>query len=200
MTPASPEIEPPAINAHYRTPGESRVDVEDAAERPATCDLFDPAPAAIEEDWLPHAKDLKRLADIVVGASVIQAEVIRVILFKVWPGTCIHTLSPGELSGGHKLLRQLMLQFSEHGVVVSAARTAPEITAADLRIQGQGAGCGDSIRILVKEDITRQASHVSQRRYQMVAEIVLGVQRVVMDTHGRKVRGENVDADLAGCG
>lgn len=51
------------------------MEIEDAAKRPATSDLFDPT-AAVEEDRLPQAKDLQRLADVVVTAAVVQVSVV----------------------------------------------------------------------------------------------------------------------------
>src|SRR5882762_7775928 len=97
------------IDVHHWSPGESRVDIEDAAERPAAGDLFQPAVAAAEEDRLPYAKKLKCLAHVVVAASVIQVVVIGVGLFRIRRGTRVHALRPGELSVGLELMRELVL-------------------------------------------------------------------------------------------
>src|SRR5260221_4709444 len=99
----------PAIDAHHRSPGESRVKIEDSAKGPTACDLFHPAIAAVKEDRLPNAKDFECLANVVVTASVIQVEVERVGLFRVWCGARVHTLRPAELSVRGKLVRELML-------------------------------------------------------------------------------------------
>src|SRR6202034_1853609 len=58
-------------DACHRTPRESRVNIQHAAERPAADNLFQPIPVAAEEDRLPRAKKLERLADVIVAASVI---------------------------------------------------------------------------------------------------------------------------------
>src|SRR3984957_4583039 len=123
-------------NAHKRSPWESRVDIEDAAERPAASDLFHPTITAVEEDRLPHAKDLERLADVVVAASIIQVLVERIGLLRKRSGTGVHALRPGELGVGRELVRELMFQLSEQGVIVTAAVQTPEVPAADLRVEG----------------------------------------------------------------
>src|SRR5579859_1245881 len=198
--PALSAIEAPSVNIHQRSPGEPRVKSQNAAERPAASDLFHPIIAAVEEDGLPHAKKLEGLADIVVRASVIQAGVIRVDLFRVRRGTSVHALGPSELSIGHELAGEPMVQFSEHSIVVSAAIHAPVVAAADLRVQVEAARSGDGIRVRVEVGITRQAALISQRRHEVMTQIVLGIQRIVMGTHGRQVRGEDADIDGAGGG
>src|SRR6266481_388997 len=96
-------------NIDKRSPRESRVEIEDAAERPATGDLFHPAVAAVEEDGLPHSENLKCLADVVVRAPILPAEIKGVGLLRIRCGACIHALRPGELSIGLELVRKLML-------------------------------------------------------------------------------------------
>src|ERR1700722_20037782 len=49
-------------------------------------------------------------------------------------------------------------------------------------------------------DVPRQASLISQRRYELVAQIVLQVRRVVMDTGRGQSSGENLNVNGAGCG
>ena len=83
--------------------------IEDPAERPATNDLFDPTVAPVEEDGLPHAIDLERLADVVVAGAIIQIGVVRVGLHKLRTGTDIHALGPGELGVALNLVGKLML-------------------------------------------------------------------------------------------
>src|SRR5882672_2206740 len=112
-------------DVYHWSPGESRVKIEDAAERPATSDLFHPAIAAVKEDRLPQAKKLKCLAYVVVAASVIQVMVEWVGLLRKRRGACVHALGPSELRVNHELVRELMLQFGEHGIVVSLAGNAP---------------------------------------------------------------------------
>src|SRR5260370_30487238 len=115
------EIGVSASHAHHGTPGESGVDIEDAAEGPAAGDLFHPTVAAVEEDRLVQAIELERFANVVVAAAVIQAEFVRVRLLGIRRGARVHALGPGELAVGHELVRELMLQFSQQSVVVTAA-------------------------------------------------------------------------------
>src|SRR5260370_10116178 len=98
-----------AIDVQHRTPGESRVDIEDPAEGPAPGDLFDPTVAAVKEDGLPYAKELEPLAHVVVTAAVIQAEVVRVELLRVWLGARVHALCPCKLNIGRTLAGPLHL-------------------------------------------------------------------------------------------
>jgi hypothetical protein len=47
------------------------VNLQNAAERPAADNLFQPISIAVEEDRLPCAKQFERFADVVVARSVI---------------------------------------------------------------------------------------------------------------------------------
>src|SRR5215469_7675557 len=109
----------------------------------------------MEQDRLPDTEELERLADVVVRAPVIVIQIKRIILLKVRSGTDIHALGPSELRTGHELLRELMLQFRQHSVVVAMSRNSPVIAATDLRIQRVASSRRNSIRILVKEDVAR---------------------------------------------
>ena len=175
------------------------MDIEDAAEGPAAGDLFYPTVGAVEKDRLPHAKKLERLTYIVVRAPVIQAGEIWVGLLRIRRGAYVHALRPGELSIGHELMRELMFYFSEHRIVVTSTGDAPEIPAAYLRVEGETLGCRDGKRVLMEEGVTRQAPLVSQGRYELVAQIVLGIQRVVMNAQGRQRAGEDAEGNLTGC-
>src|SRR2546429_7062454 len=82
--------------------------------------LFRSTVAAVEDDRLPHTIELEGLAHVVVRAAVIQTQVVRVRLFEVRSRTGVHTLGPGELGIGHKLVRESMIQFGKHSVVIAA--------------------------------------------------------------------------------
>ncbi len=176
------------------------MNIEDAADGPAPSDLFHPTPAAVEEDRLPRAKKLERLAHVVVTAAVTQGGVVRVRLLIVRPRTGVHALRPCELSIRHELARELMLQFGEHSVVVSVAVHAPVVAATDLRIQGVPQGRRSSVRVLVEIDVTGQAPLIPQRRYELMPQIVLHIRRVVVDTHSGQSGGEDAHVNRAGCG
>src|SRR5260370_14687109 len=51
----------------------------------------------------------------------------------------------------------------------------------------------------MEEGVTRQASLISQRGYELVTQIVLGIQRVVMDTRGGQGAREDLNANGASC-
>src|SRR6266404_3062043 len=48
-------------------------------------------------------------------------------------------------------------------------------------------------------DVTGQASLISQRRCELMTQIVLNVRRVVMDTRGRQSGREDAEENRAGC-
>src|SRR5580700_5139005 len=91
-----------------------------------------------------------------------------------------------------------MLQLGEHGVVVASTGNAPEVPPADLRVKGETLGCRDGQRVLMEVGVTRNASLISQRRDELVTQIVLEIRRVVMRARSGKVVGEDLNADGAG--
>src|SRR5207244_13153430 len=83
-------------------------------------------------------------------------------------------------------------------VTMSAPNTPPVVTATELRVQGKARCRRDRVGVLMEEDVARQAALISQSGHEVVAQVVLRVQRVVMDTHSRQVRGEDLNIDRAG--
>src|ERR1700729_3982078 len=63
-------------------PGEAGVKVEDSADGPAAYDLLQPCVSASEDDRLPEAVDLQRLAYVVVrtSASELRSVWVRVLV------------------------------------------------------------------------------------------------------------------------
>ena len=55
------------------------------------------------------------------------------------------------------------------------ARNGPEVSTADLRVECEAAGRRTSVRILVEVDVMRSSPLVSQGRYELVTQIVLGI-------------------------
>ena len=115
---------------------------------------------------------------------------------KIRPGTGVHALRPGELSIDHELLGELMLQFREHGVIVSVAAHAPIVPAADLRVEGETRSRGNGKRVLMEENVIGHASLVSERRHELVTQIVLNIRGVVMRPHRRQGVGKEAGEDL----
>ena len=91
-----------------------------------------------------------------------------------------------------------MLQFGEHGVVVGTAARAPVVASADLRVQGVAQRRRDGQGILMEEEVTRQTSLVPQAHDIVVTQIVLHIERIVMNALGGHCIGEDADIDHAG--
>src|SRR5580700_10999574 len=93
-----------------RTPRKSSMHGEDTAKGPTAGDLLHPVIAAMEEDGLPQGDQLESLADIVVRASVVVADVEGIGLLEIRSGTGVEALGPGEFRVGRELVGELMAQ------------------------------------------------------------------------------------------
>ena len=86
------------------------MNIQNAAERPAADSFFQPISITAEEDRLPCAKQLERFADVLVAASVIQADMVRVRLLIIRARTGVHAFGPSELGLGREVLRELVFK------------------------------------------------------------------------------------------
>src|SRR5260370_15860433 len=96
-------------------------------------------------------------------------------------------------------MREAMLQLEEEGIVVAAAVQIPEVPPGDLWIGGKASGRRDSQRVLMEISVARQASLISHRSHEIVAQVVLGVHGPVMGTRGGQCTGEDFNVHGAAC-
>src|ERR1039457_7425062 len=89
----------------------------DAAERPSTDGLFDPALVAMEDDGLPDSKELEGMVDIKIRPAVGVFGVVQIGVPGVRAGVCIHAMGPCELRVRRERMGELVLESCEHHVV-----------------------------------------------------------------------------------
>ncbi len=94
-------------------------------------------------------------------------------------------------------MREVMLQFSDHGVVITAPDRTPVISAIDLRVQRPALRRWDGQRVLVEQDVVRQTSLVAQRCDETVSQIILRVEGIVMDPHSGHGAGPDGNTNCA---
>src|SRR5664279_1172211 len=92
-----------------------------------------------------------------------------------------------------------MFQFGKHSVVVAAASNAPVVPATDLRVESQAGRRRYSVRVLMEIRVSRQASHIPQCRYPLIAQVILSIEREMMCEHSWEISGKNAHIDLARC-
>src|ERR1700739_3498393 len=91
-----------------------------------------------------------------------------------------------------------MLQFSEQGIVVATTVYAPQVSASDLWVEGEAFGGRYGQRVLMEIGITRQTPLISQRCYEIVPQIILGIEGVVMGARGGQGAREDLHVHGAG--
>ena len=115
----------------------------------------------MKENWLPHAKELERLIDVVIGPPVGEAGVIEVGVARVWAGVCIQTVGPHILRLRGEGVRELMLQSGEQHVVVRFTLTAEGIDAIHQRVLRRPLNLSQSGCVIVVQRVMTGTAYVA---------------------------------------
>ena len=182
-----------ASGADLRGPGEAGVEVEDAADGPAAYNLLKPAVAAAEDDGLPDAIDLEGLAYVVVRPAPGERRVEGVRVLVVGLGGVIHALGPLELRIQLEVVRHGVFDAEKKRVVVRGAVAVVEVHQVDKGVESNTLRHGSDVGVGLQDVVVPQVGRVPKGSYELIAEVVLGIEREVLGISRGQVRRKGSD-------
>src|SRR6266568_1721927 len=117
--------------------------VEDAADGPASSYLLKPSVRAAEDGRLPQSIELEGLAYVVIRPCAREGWVIGVGILIVGTGAGVDALSPCVFGVCQESVGELVLDACEQGVIAGGSVVVEPVEAVDLRIEGNACYCSE---------------------------------------------------------
>jgi hypothetical protein len=140
----------------------------------------------MEQHGLPEAVQLERIPDVEVGPPAIIGRLEGIGIYGVRPRAVIHALCPLVLRIRGEVVGELVLQFSQHGVVIGSTIVSIHGHVGNQWVQGGSGYGGHGVQVVLPDVMAARRALVPQGSDQMERKLVLGVERVVIGILGGK--------------